>query len=81
MCKHCINFTLLIKCFQKSFICVERSKRLYKSSGILRLNVNMEEVYESWFRNIKQNNFNQYFNETLKDTTEEVLNKFLFKYF
>ena len=32
----------------------------------------MEEVYESWFTNIAQNNFNQYFNEILKDTTEEV---------
>ena len=34
-----------------------------ESPGILKVNVNMDEVYESWFRNIEQNNFNQYFNE------------------
>ena len=43
-----------------------------ESSGILKLNGNTEEVSESWFRNIEQNNFNQYFNEILYDTTEEV---------
>ena len=34
-----------------------------ESSGILKVNVNKDEVYESWFRNIEQNNFNQYLNE------------------
>ena len=33
-----------------------------ESSGIVKVNVNMDEVHRSWFRNIEQNNFNQYFN-------------------
>ena len=31
-CKHCINFTFLIKYFLKRFICVDQIKRLRKSS-------------------------------------------------
>ena len=34
-----------------------------ESLGILKVNVNEDEVYESWFRSIEQNNFNKYFNE------------------
>ena len=50
-------------------------------SGILKLNVNIDKLCESWFRNIEQKNFNQYFNEIWNIKVYHRRNKYLIIFF
>ena len=52
-----------------------------ESSGIVKVNVNMDEVHRSWFSNIEQNNFNQYFNEVWNTKVYHRRSKYLIIFF